>query len=496
MNHVLLAWTDAVLDLSDVIADAAESAYVVGGAVRDAILRRPIKDIDIVTPDKGIKLARRIANWLKGAFYPLDESRDIGRVIVDRDDGRLIIDVSGLRAPDLTGDLLDRDFTINAIAVDLKGDLKTLVDPLGGAQDLIDKKLRRCSPSSLADDPIRVLRAIRQSVQFSLRIEPETLRDIKATAPRLSETSPERVRDEWIKLLALAKPTTAVRIADALGVLSITFPELEAQRGVTQSPPHVYDMWSHTLAVMDALKDILNTLDVGRTEDNTAQFNLGMVAVGLDRFRQRLQIRLNGLWSDDRPRQAVLMLAALLHDVGKPLTEPVRDERGYNTYPGHEKLGAEVTAERLNHLKLSNAEIKSVTNLIRNHLDPAIWQKSLDALDIYRYWRRLGEDGIDLILLTLADYLGTVGTTYAQDVWLHLVENAQILFEAYYEKHDLLVDPPMLVNGDDLMRALNLKPGPIIRELLELIREGQVSGQIESIDGAMQAAKLFLNGSL
>lgn len=495
MNDIVLAWTDFIYDLGEALEDETEPVYVVGGAVRDAILRRPIKDLDIVTRRNGMRLARRIANRFGGDYYPLDEEHDAGRAILDLESGRLVVDVTGFRADDLTGDLTNRDFTVNAIAVDLKSDLKTLIDPLDGAGDLLGKRLRRCSPGSLTQDPIRILRGIRQSVQLGLRIEPETLRDMKASASRLSETSPERVRDELVKLLSLTKVTSALRVADTLGVLRVVLPELDSQHNLTQSPPHLYDVWNHTLAVMDALGDILNTFSFSRTDETAAQFNLGMIAIGMDRFRTRLQARFDSAWADGRPHRSLLMLAALLHDAGKPMVERAEVKPGKTGFPMHDVVGAEAANERLTALKFSNPERKLVTALIRHHMDRAMWSESLTALEIYRFWRQMGDDGIDLVMLTLADYLGATGHAYDQEIWLGLVENAQILLEAYFEKREELVDPPALVNGDSLMEALGLSPSPKIRELLERIREGQVTGDIRSFDDAVKSAKTFLNGS-
>ncbi len=223
MSDLVLAWSDVVYDLQafvqqDLLQGAPDGVYIVGGAVRDALMRQPIKDIDIaVRAGEGIRLARRIANGMDGAFFPLDHERDVGRALLDTPDGRLSIDVAGFRGESLDADLRDRDFTVNALAVDLRGDLNQVIDPTGGVADVIGKIIRRCNPDALSRDPIRALRAVRQSVQFGFRIEAETLKDIRAQAPRLLDTSIERVRDELFKLLALGKPGAALRVADRLG---------------------------------------------------------------------------------------------------------------------------------------------------------------------------------------------------------------------------------------------------------------------------------------
>ncbi len=148
--HRPLIWPDLLYEIQDRILQDSQPVYVVGGAVRDALMGRPVTDIDLTVPQGAVALARRIANTLSGDVFVLDSERDVGRALVDTPDGRFMVDVARFRAEDLAADLLDRDFTINAMAVALHGDLSALIDPLDGEQDVRDKVLRRCTPQSLA----------------------------------------------------------------------------------------------------------------------------------------------------------------------------------------------------------------------------------------------------------------------------------------------------------------------------------------------------------
>jgi len=259
-----------------------------------------------------------------------------------------------------------------------------------------------------------------------------------------------------------------------------------------QHRAHVYDAWNHTLAVVDALSELFAVISSRRTDDTAAQFNLGMVAVGFDRYRTQLQAHFSQTWADERPTQAVLMLAALLHDIGKGIVTPVIDENNQPRYFKHETVGADASIDRLEALHLSNAERDRIVTVIRYHMGSALWLDELTPVAIYRYWKQVGDAGIDLIFLTLADYLGAVGVRLEQDAWLKLIENAQILLRAYYEQRDQLVEPPVLLDGRALIRSLGLTPGPVIGDLLERIREAQVSGEIATPDEALEFARAFL----
>jgi poly(A) polymerase len=488
-----LLWPDVLVELKEAkFADWPDDIYVVGGAVRDALLHRPLKDIDLATSGSGMRLARAIANHFNGDFFALDPERDVGRALIDTPDGLLMFDVARFRGADLLADLTDRDFTLNAMAVDLRGDLSLLIDPLGGEQDVKEKRLRRCTPHALPDDPIRALRAVRQSIQFNLRIEAETLADVRQVSRLLSEASPERIRDEFFKLLTLPKIASALRVADSVGLLKVIVPEVEPLHGLKQSPPHISDGWEHTLSVVENLANILSILDYQRSDNLATSFSMGVMAVQIDRYRRQLRQHVDVIWPNERSHRALLMLAALLHDLGKPATAS-QDEDGRWRFLGHEGVGAEIAEERANSLRLSNAERQRLVTIVANHNRP-LWLDDPTPRAVHRFWHQTGEAGVDICLLSLADYLGTVGAYIEQDAWLAFVERIHLLLEAYYDRYDSLVLPPALVDGNQLMRTLRLKPGPIIGELLDLIREAQVTGEVSSPEEAFQLAQTHLKG--
>lgn len=489
-----LHWPDWLYDLQDaLLADLSFPVYIVGGAVRDAYLRQPIKDLDLCTPGSAVSIARKIANHYRGDVYVLDAERDVARVLLQIPDGQRVIDLARFRGADLLADLTDRDFTMNAMAVDFSGDLTLLIDPLNGEKDLAGRVLRPCSPSAMADDPIRTLRAIRLSVQLQARIEPALVQALRATAPFIMTTSAERVRDEFCKLLMLPRPAAALRVADAVGLLREIIPEVAPLHGQPQSHANGFDTWQHTLTVVERMRGLLTTISPARNDGTAAVFDLGMMVMALDKHRGRLQTHLQRMWSDGRSHELLLILAALLHDIAKPKTA-VQTPEGQWQFPGHADLGEQMVLDRLAALRFSNEEKARVAALTKGHMHRIFWD-ALDDRALHRFWRGVGEAGVDLCLFVLADYLGANTHALQQDEWLRLVERVRLVLDAYYNDYDRLVAPPPLLDGNTLMTYLGLPPGPIIGQLLEIIREAQAVGEVRTLDEALEAARAFLRAS-
>jgi putative nucleotidyltransferase with HDIG domain len=489
----LLEYPPLVSALLPIIAES--EAYLVGGAVRDALLRRPSHDLDLATPEDGRQLARRIANAFQGDYYALDPERGVGRAMVSYEGVRYSVDVARFRGDSLEEDLRGRDFTVNAIAAPLRGDLQRLIDPLNGVQDLFDKRLRRCTPDSIRDDPIRALRAIRQSIQFKLLIERETRADLRTYSVNIVHSSPERVRDEFMTILGGAKPQAALRALDSLGLLRLIVPEVDAMRGVTQSAPHVYDVWEHTLNTVERMADVIFTISPQRTDESAADSALGLIVYLLDVFRSQLQAHLEMPLPNGRSVRALLVLAALLHDCGKPATRSVGEDGRIHFYR-HELIGAELAQGRAEALRLSNEESARLVGCVRHHMRPMHLRntESLSRRAIYRFWKATNSIGVDVCLLTLADYLGMVGTHLQVPEWLAHLQVVRTLLDAYFNRREEVVSPPPLINGTALMGALNLQPGRLVGQLLEQIAEAQATGEISTPEEALDLARrLFAN---
>lgn len=500
-----LIWHPCIDDLRAAISPN-EAVYLVGGAVRDAYLHRPLHDVDLATPDDGRPLARRLANTFNGAYYPLDNERGVGRALIPWTNEQIIIDVAQFRGADLLTDLRERDFTLNAMAVKLTSDpsdqLQAVIDPMGGLADLAAKRLRACTTHSISSDPVRILRALRASLQFGLIIDPSTRNDLQNYASTLPQVSAERIRDEFFAILGGPRPAAALAVLNQLGILAYIIPETTAMQRMTQGPPHQLDVWQHTLSTISHLDTLLQVIEPQRSSDATANIQTGTVAFAISHIRAQLQDHLAHQWPNERPHRALLMLAALMHDAGKPATRTVELSMSEKTgepeehirFLQHEQTGADLIAARANALRLSQDELKRLQAIVKHHMRPH-WLASespLSSRAIYRFWRDTGETGVDICLLALADYLGTYGVTLDSQAWIAYVNTIQTLLSRYFLQHDSAITPPPLLTGQDVLDVFDLKPGPQIGEILKTLRESQAIGEINTKEEALDWVQRFL----
>ena len=478
------------------IAPPDTPVYLAGGAVRDALLGLLPHDLDFALSGDVLGLARRVADHLGGAYYPLDEERATGRVIL-ANPGELgeALDFAAFRGPDLESDLWARDFTINAMAVALDAP-QALLDPTGGAADLIARRLRVCSPTSLADDPVRILRGVRLAASLQLNIDLPTRQLMRQAAPDLVRISPERVREELFRIFGGRRPDLSMRALDLLGVLPVILPELPALHGVLQSPPHVYDVWNHTLNVMKHLEQIFEVLLVEHDPERVNSWTLGMISVRLGRYRKQFRDHFaQTILNTDRSLRSLLMMAGLYHDVAKPQTRTT-DNKDLVHFYEHDAIGADLVARRAKALHLSNPEIERLRTIVRQHMRPHFMAKEsgqISRRSIYRFFQATGQAGVDVCLLSLADRLATSGPGLSQDVWVRQLDVVRTLLEAYWEQPEQSVSPPPLITGHDLINLFHLAPGMQIGDLLKQVREAQAIGKIQDRQQALDFIRQTLD---
>ncbi len=378
----------AVGDIFALVAAHGVPAWLVGGYVRDLLLGRASHDLDLVVAEGGIRLARSIASAFDGSFFILDEARDVGRAILrDEAGATLEVDVARLREPRLLDDLALRDFTINAIALDIRaGPLgspvatEKLIDPFGGRVDLAAGLLRAVSEGAFRDDPLRTLRGVRLAVELGFRIEDATHNLIRRDAALLTGVAAERVRDELMRIVGAPAAWQHLRLLRSLNLLDHVLPEAAATIGVTQSAPHYQDVFDHTRSVMGHLEGIYALLwpesgwrkPAPVADDATVVADAGQwaeVAALLAPYAADLAGHLSLPLATGRLRRDLLVWAALAHDWGKPAMRG-EDPDGRIRFLEHDHWGALLVERRGQALKMSADEVAYLARLTDQHMRP------------------------------------------------------------------------------------------------------------------------------
>jgi len=446
------------------------SAYLAGGAVRDALLGRPVHDLDLALPAASLETGRRLADRLGGAFVPLHEEHGVARVVLRRDGQEYRLDLADFRAGGIEGDLRGRDFTVNALAVALApllGGEAPILDPTGGLGDLEARRLRVPSPAAFVDDPLRTLRAVRLARELGLGVEPETAALAAASATALAGVAGERIREELFRLLALESGGAGLRQADAWGLLEAILPETRPMKATPQPLPHRFTVWEHSLRAVEAVERLLA--------------DLGLLAPYDAAIARHLEETLEA----GVRRRELLKLAALLHDVAKPETRS--EVAGRVRFIGHDKLGAERARAIAGRLRLGGRATGVLARLVAQHLRPMhLGQlEEVSRRARYRFFRDLGEEAQDLICLALADAAAATGVEPVT-VWRSPAGAFLASFLAGREEAEATAAVPPLLRGGDVMAAFELAPGPEVGRLLAEAREAQALGLVRTREEALE----------
>ncbi len=471
--------------VGDFLAERDIESYVVGGLVRDVLLGRDTADIDFAVASDALEVAPKVATALGGKYVLLDRVNRVGRVVlVDKrapsTKAQWELDFSTFKGS-IEQDLARRDFTIDAMAIDLSqfgegfSDIQ-LIDPFNGWGDLSQRVIRVVDETAFESDAVRLLRAVRLATELGFSIDKKTEALIRRYAYLISSIAGERVREELLRLLAVPDAGQFLPYLDELGLLTAVFPELAGTKGVEQPKEHFWNVFEHSLKTVIAVDFLLRqgAWEYASGEVLTAVPWSAVLAQHFDREV-----------NSGSTRRLLLKLAALLHDVAKPQTKAI-EAGGRVRFLGHAKEGAAIAANILERLRFSSKEVKLVETVVRHHLRPG--QMSHDELPsrraIYRYFRDTGEAGIDILFLSLADHLATRGPNLDLATWQ---EHAQlvdyVIGQRFHEEG--IVRPPKLVDGHDLIDTFAMSPGPKIGEILEAVREAQASGEVATREEAL-----------
>jgi poly(A) polymerase len=463
-----------VIDPLAAVADVDAPAWLVGGAVRDRLLARETTDFDVTVDGPAEVVARRVAKRAGGVAFELSEAFGAWRVVAH--DRTWQLDVLGLDGTTIGDDLGRRDFSINAIAAPLPLRSGEYVDPFGGLRDLQRRTLRMVAPDAFERDPLRTLRLARLACELDLKVDPETLRRAADAAPGLCRVAPERVFAELKRVISGPRPLAGLELMDRSGATAAVLPEVVALDGVEQSRFHHLDVHGHTRAVL------AETVELERDPSR-----LGVSDDVLEGVRRALESPL----ANELTRGQALRFGALLHDIAKPQTRDVTAQ-GRVTFMGHDEAGAQMASDILGRLRASDRLREHVAALTRHHLRLGflVHAMPLERRAVYDYLRTVAPVGVDVTLLSVADRLATRGDNARHAIELHLELVRQLLPEALA----WTADPPRPpVRGDDLARALGIKPGPLIGSLLAELEAARFSGEVRTREEAIERARQLMD---
>lgn len=448
--------------------------YFVGGWVRNCVLKKPALDIDLLVYGNPHFLSNLCAR-IPSTLICLDKERRIYRLALK--ESPATIDVAFEKdSVSLEQNLGERDFTINAMAV--KSDdvalregfgEDLLIDPFHGREDAEKGIIRMVREGNFLLDPLRLCRAFRFGAEFGFAIEEETLEAIKRHASLISSVSPERIREEWVKMMGCPRTAPCVKWMKETGLLGEILPEIHPMKGLDQGPRHAFSLWEHSWETLHILEEMLHDpgtcLPHGCTE------------------------LIHSFIQEHADQIPYLRMAALLHDIGKPEVKGI-GKREQTTFYGHQKKGAEILLKRMEALRFSRAEIRLTTSLVKDHMRPlhlSLAPKASARAKV-RLFIRIGDTWQAVLLLSLADVFATVRDIQSRNTYADFVASL-LLFKKGIEHREK--EAP-LVTGDDLREKLLFPPGPAMGKALAAINQSYLCGAITTKKEALAMARTFL----
>jgi tRNA nucleotidyltransferase/poly(A) polymerase len=446
---------------------AGEGVWVVGGTVRDALLDRPLRDLDLAVSGDPGRAAKAIAHRLDAPVFRLSEEFGAWRVVAR--DRSFTVDVAPLQGKTIEADLAHRDFAANAIAVPLAGG--DPIDPHGGIRD-IENRVLRVLPGAYESDPLRPLRLARLATELGFRPDPETEKLTLESAYAVTRASPERIFAELRRLVIADDVLEGLALADRLGLIAAILPELAALHGVEQSHFHHLDVHGHTLEVLR------EQLAIERDPALVFGHELG----------PQVKRLLDEPLADELTRAQALRFAALTHDIAKPATRQVM-ANGRVTFIGHDAAGEEVISVICRRLRTSERLREFLGAIARHHLVLGflVHERPLDRAAVYRYLRRCEPVEVEVSVLSCADRLATRGKNADRAIELHLELARELMAAALEWRSSGPPKPP--IKGNRLAKELDMRPGPELGALLAELAEARYTGEATTAEEAVALAR-------
>ena len=450
----------------DFILKEIDEGYLVGGSVRDFVMGKSFNDRDIAIKNAE-EFAKKLAEKFSATFITLDSDNKIYRLVLK--DKENYLDISELRGNCIEDDLKQRDLTINAVAYDLKNE--ELIDITGGLKDIKNGILRSINEANFIDDPLRILRVYRFMATTGFDADAELLSIVNKHKNLINEPAKERVHDEILKLFSGKYASKTLICMLESGILEIIFPCVNELKQVPPNAHHHLDLIHHSIETVRQIE---------LQEENSVS----------DVLEHIYNTDLGGY-----PVISYIKLAGFLHDIGKFSTWTIENVNGKerHRFIKHDSVGAKLVVPLLKELKFSNKQIEKISFLIKHHIYPSnvVASPNFDQKVMMRFVRKMEDNVIDIIFIAKADRLSAQGPEVTEDITNANINGLNKLLNFYLEIKSALKPLPKLLDGNDIMKILNIKQSPDLGKIIQELHEAQINGEVNTKSEAELFVKNF-----
>ena len=441
-----------------------KQAYLVGGFIRDILTGKHSPDRDIIVISENIEnFSEYLADSLNGHFIELDKINKIYRIVLE--DKINYIDITKPIENNIEKDIKRRDLTINAIAYDLNQ--KKIIDLTGGIKDLKNKIIKGISEKNFEEDALRLLRIYRFHAVTGFDIDEKLIQITKKLYKKINEPAKERITTELLKMFEGKYCNSALLKLEETNMLEEIFPIYKEVKKIPSNSHHHLDLLHHLIETVNQIEIIY--------ENSTKEVKEYLEATNYGSVK----------------KLSFLKLAGFLHDIGKPSCWTIEEESGRHRFIKHDEIGSKLVVPILKDLKFSKKQIEYIKKLIKYHIYPSSMISAPDVSEkaILKFYRKMDESVIDVIILAMADRLSARGEKVTQKMVDDNINNLTNLLNNYLKIKENITPLEKLIDGKEIMEILNIKQGPELGVIINSIKEAQLDGEIITKDDAIQYIK-------